>query len=274
MVKPSNSSRPLRRILPRERPLQALRDRLQGRLLLGRLPEGADDHGHGGHRAHALPADVAHDEPHTVRGVLHRVQIAADEGPLLGGLVAGRDLQAADALGGLGQDGALGRLGDLAHGGELLTAAPHDAVHDTGEYGDGGDRDEFGDGVGVVTAGVSEMHPEYDGDGREAGQESAAGREEGGRDERSGGEQGHAGERRQRDVVVDRPGDDEQRGQQAYEEPGPGQALLRHPPVSSSLPHHSSPATVRVGPVSAHVIGPDPRVHPGRTAGDPVGPTG
>lgn len=193
---------------------------------------------------------------------------------LLCGLVAGRDLQAADALGGLGQDGALGRLGDLAHGGELLGAAPHDAVHDTGEYGDGGDRDEFGDGVAVVTAGVSEMHPEYDGDGREAGQESAAGREERGRDERGGGEQGHAGERRRRDVVVDRPGNDEQHGHQTYEEPGPGQALLRLSPVSSSLPHHSSPATVRVGPASAHVIGPHPRVHPGQTAGDLVGPTG
>ena len=154
------ASRPSRRsALPRERPLQALRDRLQGRLLLGRLPEGADDDGHGGHRAHALPAYVAHDEPHTVRGVLHRVQVAPDEGARLCGLVAGRDLQAADALGGLGQDGALGRLGDLAHGGELLGAAPHDAVDDTGEYGDGGDRDQFGDGVAVVTAGVSRCTP-------------------------------------------------------------------------------------------------------------------
>ncbi|MDQ0600678.1 hypothetical protein QF037_005023 [Streptomyces canus] len=75
-----------------------------------------------------FPRTSPHHQPHPVRTVLHRVQVPADEGVLLRGLVPHRDVEPADPVVGLGQHRPLGGFGDLALGGEPLVAAEHDPV--------------------------------------------------------------------------------------------------------------------------------------------------
>lgn len=176
----------------RQRPLQALRDALQGRLLLGRLPERPDHRRDGGHRGHPLPPYVPDDQPYAVRGVLHGVQIPADERVLLRRLVPGRDLQSGDPRLGLGQHGTLRELGDLPDGGEPFVAAPDDRVDEDGE--DRGHRhgDHLGDRVHLKDDAEDKVGDEHGADGEDAGENGSAQRIKGCGDQGRGREQGAA----------------------------------------------------------------------------------
>ncbi|MDQ0950866.1 hypothetical protein QFZ24_004789 [Streptomyces phaeochromogenes] len=215
-MKSSTSSMVSRRTPPaRERPLQPLGDRLQGRLLLGGLTEGADQHGHDGDRSHALAPYVAHEEPYAVRGVLHGVQVAPDERALLSRLVPCRDLEAADPRRRFGQYGPLGGLRDLAGGGEARVAAAHEPVDADGEHGGRGHGEDLGGRARV------EGEPEVD-EGHARGRQDSrphrgAEREEGCGDECCGREEGSRGEVLRGEEVVADTGDDQQRRQRADE---------------------------------------------------------
>ncbi len=261
--------------LARQGPLQALRHRLQRRLLLGGLPEGADHDGDGGHRAHALAPHVADDEPDAAGAVLHRVQVAADEGVGLRGLVADGDLETGDALGGFGQHGALGGLGDLADGDEARTGAPDEAVHEDGEHGDRRDGDQLGEGVHVVDDALGELQPDDRDDDGDAREHRAAPRVDRRDDQGRGRVEGAGGEVPRGEDVVQDGDDDQQHGKREHEGPpvpgpaarrrgggrrvvaeaGIGRGVAGEPAAGSgdrslvvhvTWPHHSSPATPHV----------------------------
>lgn len=196
MVNPSRASIPSRRVRSRaSAPLQPLCDRLQRGLLLRGLPEGADHHGDGPDRAHALAPHVPDDQPDAVRGVLHRIQVSADGGALLRRLVARGDLEAVDPLVGLRQYGALGGLGDLTDGGEALLAAPYEEVDEDGEDGDDDHGHQLGDRLRLVQSAARDAEHEQHGNGGGGAREDrAALRVEGGGDQRRGSEEGGAGE--------------------------------------------------------------------------------
>lgn len=207
--------------LARQGPLQPLGDRLQGRFLFGGLPERPDDDGDGRHRPHPLAPHVPEDDPYAVRGVLHGVQVTADERALMGGLVPGGDLERADARLRFGQYGALHGLGDLAGRGEAPVAPAHHPVDDDGQDRDRGHGDRLGDRVGVRAEPEAEVHDVLGEEGCCCGDHRGAQRGERGGDERGDREEGDGGEVTRGGVVVHDPGDDQERGQDADEGPHP-----------------------------------------------------
>ncbi len=173
------------RPLPCQRPLQPLRHALQRTLLLGRLPERPDDHRHRLDGPEPLPPHVPDHHADAVRGVGDGVQVAAHELVRLRRLVPGGHLEPADPLRRGWQHGPHGGLRDDPGRGQLLVAAPHDAVDEDGQHGGGehgehlDDRDHPGGGA------VGEPHRD---DGQDRGDARADGPGE--REERRGDQRG------------------------------------------------------------------------------------
>jgi hypothetical protein len=159
-------------------------DLRQVRGLVGRLAEGAEDHGGGPHRGDPLTLDVPEDDPDAPRGGDHLVEVTADPRGGGGGHVPDRELRAWHLPGrGAQQD----RLRDLRHRpdvGELpfpaLAARARHHPHDR----HAGDRDERDVPVGLQVKVVVPGKADADGQRQHA--------DERGRD----GAPGHRGERR------------------------------------------------------------------------------
>jgi hypothetical protein len=103
----------------------------QFRLVVGRLPERAQRHRRGLDRAQTLAPDVPDDRPYAVRGVQHRVEVAADLRRVGGGDIARGQQDAADMRPGRPQQRQLGRLGDGADG-DQVPGALHPQLGDDG----------------------------------------------------------------------------------------------------------------------------------------------
>ena len=189
------------RTFPAQRPLKALGDPFECGLLISRLPEGTDQQDHRLDRTHAFAAYVPDDEPYAVPGVLNGIEVSADMRIELRRPVARRDLETVELGGRHRQYGELRRLGDVPGGGEIRTAAMQEAADDDSEKGyDGGGRD-LGDVHQPGGHLVEHAHGCDAGDGGDADQRRAAGREEGSRDEGRRAEQRGARQRRSGEQV-------------------------------------------------------------------------
>ncbi len=97
-------------------------DRVEPALVERGLAEGAEHHRRGLHRGEALAAYVPDEGPYAVRGVQHRVEVAADQRGVGGGDVAHGKPDVADPRVGRAHQGVLGGLGDRGDRAEGLGA--------------------------------------------------------------------------------------------------------------------------------------------------------
>jgi hypothetical protein len=146
------SGEPLRRIqalpalaLTQQRLFHARHQRRQVRLMIGRIAEDTDVNADGRDGGQALPPYIADHGAHPERGLLHHVEIAADQRHVLGRHIAGGDPQIPQPAGRTGQHGPLSHLRRVPRPAGTRMLQTQRTVQTDRQRGNGRQRDLHGD---------------------------------------------------------------------------------------------------------------------------------